>query len=82
MRYCVKRNGEGIIGIYPSFGGALRGIKRYQDEGRMQNPSAARIPFECKGLNRIRTVTIEEDFLYFSWSIRRKEAEKLYKMMV
>jgi hypothetical protein len=84
MRYWVKRNGEGIIGIYPTFGGALRAVKRYMNEGKRQNTftMAARLAFGQKDYYRMRTITIGEDVLAFSWAISRKEAEKLYRMGV
>jgi len=84
MRYWVKRNGEGIIGIYPSFCGALRAVKRYMNEGKRQNTCtmAARLAFGCKGYGRIRTITIGDDFLAFNWSVSRKKKEKIYRMGV
>jgi hypothetical protein len=38
--------------------------------------------YDHRGFRDIRTITIGEDVLAFSWAISRKEAEKLYRMGV
>lgn len=38
--------------------------------------------YDYYGFNNIRTITINEDNLVFSWALNRKEVEKIYKIGV
>jgi hypothetical protein len=66
----------------PSFGVALRAVKRYMNEGKklefLHKASAARF--------RVRIMLVSafhrDDFIAFKWSVSRKKKEKIYRMGV